>query len=431
MKINNILKSTLFGLVFISLTSNSYAETTISEEGQYIFNTLGFYIGGVLVAFMAAGFCMLESGLVTTKSVSTIGAKNIGKFAICSIVFFFFGYNMAYGVPEGGYIGSFNLWSDSSEMGTGYSDSSDFFFQVMFVCATVSIVSGAVAERIKIWPFFIFAVAMSGIIYPISMGWQWGGGWLATSGFSDFAGSTLVHACGGAAALAGVIVLGAREGRFGKKGEKKSLVPFAASSIPLVTLGTFLLWFGWFGFNGFSQLAMGTFDDVNAITTIAVNTHLAGAAGTVTGAVLTRLLGGKTDIVMMLNGALAGLVAITAEPLMPSPVLALVIGSIGAIIMYFGTKFLEMQRLDDVVGAIPVHMFAGIFGTLAVPMSNPDTNFGTQLLGVISVCIFSFVLSYFVFKILKQTIGLRISKEAEKLGTDKAEVGVTAYSIRD
>ena len=431
MKNNNILKSTLFGLVFISLTSNSYAETTISEEGQYIFNTLGFYIGGVLVAFMAAGFCMLESGLVTTKSVSTIGAKNIGKFAICSIVFFFFGYNMAYGIPEGGYIGSFNLWSDSSEMGTGYSDSSDFFFQVMFVCATVSIVSGAVAERIKIWPFFIFAVAMSGIIYPISMGWQWGGGWLATSGFSDFAGSTLVHACGGAAALAGVIVLGAREGRFGKKGEKKSLVPFAASSIPLVTLGTFLLWFGWFGFNGFSQLAMGTFDDVNAITTIAVNTHLAGAAGTVTGAVLTRLLGGKTDIVMMLNGALAGLVAITAEPLMPSPVSAIVIGSIGAVIMYFGTKFLEMQRLDDVVGAIPVHMFAGIFGTLVAPISNPDTNFGTQLTGVIAVCLFSFILSYITFRVLKQTIGLRISAQAEKLGTDVAEVGVKAYAIRD
>ena len=199
------------------------------------------------------------------------------------------------------------------------------------------------------------------------------------------------------------------------------MVPFAASSIPLVVLGTFLLWFGWFGFNGFSQLAMGTFDDVNAITTIAVNTHLAGAAGTVVGAALTRLIGGKTDIVMMLNGALAGLVAITAEPLTPDPLLAMLIGGIGAVIMYFGTKFLESQKIDDVVGAIPVHMFAGIFGTLVVPMSNPDTNFGSQLLGVISVCVFSFVLSYIVFKALKETIGLRISKEAEKLGTDKAE----------
>ena len=429
---NNLFKKlTLSIVILFSITNFASAETTISAEGQYIFNTLGFYLGGVLVAFMAAGFCMLECGLVTTKSVSTIAAKNIGKFAIASIVFFLCGYNLAYGIPEGGYIGSFSIWSDSSEIGTGYSDYSDWFYQAMFVCATVSIVSGAVAERIKIWPFFIFSAIMAAFIYPISMGWQWGGGWLATAGFSDFAGSTLVHACGGAAALAGVIVLGARAGRFGKKGETKSLVPFAASSIPLVTLGTFLLWFGWFGFNGFSQLAVGTFDDVTAISKIAVNTHLAGAAGTVTAAIVTRLIGGKTDIIMMLNGALAGLVAITAEPLNPSPILAMVIGSIGAIIMYFGTKFLESKCIDDVVGAIPVHMFAGIFGTLVVPISNPDTTFGTQLTGVLSVCVFSFVLSYIVFKVLKATIGLRISAQAEKLGTDVAEVGVKAYAIRD
>ncbi len=417
--------------LFLFFTQTSFAETTMSEEGQYIFNTLGFYIGGVLVAFMAAGFCMLESGLVTTKSVSTIGAKNIGKFAIASLVFFLFGYNLAYGVPEGGWIGSFTIWSDGSELATGYSDSSDWFFQAMFVCATVSIVSGAVAERIKIWPFFAFAVVMAGFTYPISMGWQWGGGWLSAAGFSDFAGSTLVHACGGAAALAGVIVLGAREGRFGRKGEPKSMVPFAASSIPLVTLGTFLLWFGWFGFNGFSQLAMGTFDDVNAISKIAVNTHLAGSSGVVVGAIISRLHGGKTDIIMILNGALAGLVAITAEPLTPTPILAIVIGGFGSIIMYYGTKYLERLHLDDVVGAIPVHMFAGIFGTLVVPISNPDTSFGIQLTGVISVVLFSFVFSLITFKILKQTIGLRISKEAEKLGTDKAEIGVVAYSIRD
>ena len=426
-----IKKFSISLVILFSFTSFASAETTISAEGQYIFNTLGFYLGGVLVAFMAAGFCMLECGLVTTKSVSTIAAKNIGKFAIASIVFFLCGYNLAYGIPEGGYIGSFSIWSDSSEIGTGYSDYSDWFYQAMFVCATVSIVSGAVAERIKIWPFFIFSAIMAAFIYPISMGWQWGGGWLATAGFSDFAGSTLVNACGGAAALAGVIVLGARAGRFGKKGETKSLVPFAASSIPLVTLGTFLLWFGWFGFNGFSQLAVGTFDDVTAISKIAVNTHLAGAAGTVTAAIVTRLIGGKTDIIMMLNGALAGLVAITAEPLNPSPILAMVIGSIGAIIMYFGTKFLESKCIDDVVGAIPVHMFAGIFGTLVVPISNPDTSFGTQLTGVLSVCVFSFVLSYIVFKVLKATIGLRISAQAEKLGTDVAEVGVKAYAIRD
>ncbi len=426
------LLNLLIGIIaFISLTSSSFAETTMSEEGQYIFNSLAFYIGGVLVAFMAAGFCMLESGLVTTKSVSTIAAKNIGKFAIASLIFFLFGYNLAYGIPEGGFMGSFSIWSDKSTVGVGYSDSSDWFFQTMFVCATVSIVSGAVAERIKIWPFFVFAVAMAGIIYPISMGWQWGGGWLSTAGFSDFAGSTIVHACGGAAALAGVIVLGARAGRFTSKGGKRVMVPFAASSIPLTTLGTFLLWFGWFGFNGFSQLAMGTFDDVNAISKIAVNTHLAGAAGTVVGAAVSRLIGGKTDVIMMLNGALAGLVAITAEPLTPSPMLAIFIGAIGSIIMYFGTKMLENLGLDDVVGAIPVHMFAGIFGTLVVPLSNGDTSFGTQVIGTVSVVAFSFILSYVVFSALKSTIGLRISKEAEKLGTDKAEIGVVAYSIRD
>ena len=428
-----ILSSFIFLLTLsgLSLAATTMSPTTMSLEGQYIFNTLGFYLGGVLVAFMAAGFCMLESGLVTTKSVSTIAAKNIGKFAIASIVFFLVGYNLAYGIPEGGYIGSFSIWTDTSNAETGYSGYSDWFFQTMFVCATASIVSGAVAERIKIWPFFIFTIVMAGFIYPVSMGWQWGGGWLSAAGFSDFAGSTLVHACGGSAALAGVIVLGAREGRFGKKGEKKSMVPFAASSIPLVTLGTFLLWFGWFGFNGFSQLAMGTFDDVNAIAKIAVNTHLAGAAGVVTGAALTRLIGGKTDIIMMLNGALAGLVAITAEPLTPTPIIAMVIGSVGAVIMYYGTKLLEHLRLDDVVGAIPVHLFAGIFGTLVVPFTNLDTSFGTQLLGVIAVCTFSFVFSYAVFRIMKETTGLRISKAAEKLGTDKAEIGVAAYSIRD
>ena len=428
----NVVFLTLSSLIFfLSLTNLSFAETTMSAEGQYIFNSLGFYIGGVLVAFMAAGFCMLESGLVTTKSVSSIAAKNIGKFAIGSIVFFLVGYNLAYDIPEGGFIGSFSIWTDTSNPETGYSGYSDWFYQTMFVCATVSIVSGAVAERIKIWPFFFFAAIMAGFIYPISMGWQWGGGWLSAAGFSDFAGSTIVHACGGAAALAGVIVLGARDGRFGIKGEKKSMIPFAASSIPLVTLGTFLLWFGWFGFNGFSQLAMGTFDDVNAIAKIAVNTHLAGAAGVVTGAVLTRLIGGKTDIIMMLNGALAGLVAITAEPLTPTPMTAMLIGSVGSVIMYFGTKLLERLRLDDVVGAIPVHLFAGIFGTLVVPFTNPDTSFGIQFLGVVSICTFSFVFSYAVFRAMKQTTGLRISKAAEKLGTDKAEIGVAAYSIRD
>ena len=417
--------------IYFGFAGLGYAETTVSAEVQYIFNTLLFLMSGFLVMWMAAGFAMLESGLVTSKSVSAICAKNIGLYSIAGVMFWLVGYNLAYGIPEGGYIGTFTPWSDASSVDTGYSDGSDWFFQMVFCATTMSIVSGTLAERIKIWPFFLFAAILTGIIYPISMGWQWGGGWLSVAGFSDFAGSTLVHACGGAAALAGVIVLGARSGRYTSQGGKRVMVPFAASSIPLVTLGTFLLWFGWFGFNGFSQLAMGTFDDVNAISKIAVNTHLAGAAGTVTGAAMTRLIGGKTDIVMMLNGALAGLVAITAEPLTPGPITAMVIGSIGAVIMYYGTKMLERLGLDDVVGAIPVHMFAGIFGTLVVPFTNENTDFGTQFVGMFSVVVFSFVLSYLTFTAMKATIGLRISKEAEKLGTDKAEVGVIAYSIRD
>tara|TARA_B100001057_G_scaffold208213_1_gene208891 strand:- start:1180 stop:1971 length:792 start_codon:yes stop_codon:yes gene_type:complete len=263
------------------------------------------------------------------------------------------------------------------------------------------------------------------------MSWEWGAGWLDSLGFADFAGSTLVHACGGAAALAGVMILGPRLGRFTDDGSPQNMAPFAASSIPLVTLGTFILWMGWYGFNGGSQLALGSFEDSTAMSRIFMNTQLAACGGCIAGAVITRILGGKTDIIMMLNGALAGLVSITAEPLMPSPLLSIIIGAIGGVIMYFGTNFLEKMKLDDVVGAIPVHMFAGIFGTLIVPISNPDTSFIIQLLGVGSVCIFVFVMSYICFSVIKSTIGLRISDEAEKLGTDKAEVGVMAYSIRD
>ena len=422
-----IIRLFVAGTFLIGFSTSAYAETTMSAEGQYIFNSLAFYIGGVLVAFMAAGFCMLESGLVTTKSVSTIAAKNIGKFAIASIIFFLFGYNLAYGISEGGYIGSFSMWSAGSEIATGYSDSSDWFFQTMFVCATVSIVSGAVAERIKIWPFFVFAVAMAGFIYPISMGWQWGGGWLSAAGFSDFAGSTLVHAAGGAAALAGAIVLGPRLGRF----NNGKLVPFASSSIPLATLGTFILWFGWFGFNGGSQLALAGFENATAVATIYINTNLAACAGVMTCAIITRLVNGKTDVIMMLNGALGGLVAITAEPLTPTPLMAIIIGSIGGIIVIVGTEALTRFKIDDVVGAIPVHLFAGIWGTLAVPLTNSGTSFGPQLLGTASICAFVFVVSFIVWSIMKATIGIRISEEAEKEGTDIAETGVTAYAIRD
>ncbi len=421
----------LLGIIIPTLFFSSYANAEVDAEVAYILNTFSFLVCGFLVMWMAAGFLFLESGLVTTRSVSTIAAKNIGKFAIVSIVFYLFGYNLGYGVPEGGYLGFPSLWTDNTSIETGYSDASDWFFQALFVCATVSIVSGAVAERIKIWPFFVFAAILGGFIYPIQMGWEWGGGWLDAIGFSDFAGSTLVHACGGSAALAGVILLGPRLGRFTESGEPANMAPFAPSSIPLVTLGTFILWMGWYGFNGGSQLALGSYEDATAMSQIFMNTQLAACGGCMAGAAITRLIGGKTDIVMMLNGALAGLVSITAEPLMPSPLLAIFIGAIGGVIMYYGTQLLNSLKLDDVVGAIPVHMFAGIWGTLVVPFTNPDASYATQLLGVVSICLFVFITSYIVIYIIKNTMGLRISEEAEKLGTDKAEVGVIAYSIRD
>ena len=428
-----MFKKTLYFLSILSffLLLSSYARAGVDAEVAYILNTFSFLVCGFLVMWMAAGFLFLESGLVTTRSVSTIAAKNIGKFAIVSIVFYLFGYNMGYGIPEGGFIGSFSIWTDNTSLDTGYSDASDWFFQALFVCATVSIVSGAVAERIKIWPFFAFAAILGGFIYPIQMGWEWGGGWLDAIGFSDFAGSTLVHACGGSAALAGVILLGPRLGRFTDSGEPANMAPFAPSSIPLVTLGTFILWMGWYGFNGGSQLALGSYEDATAMSKIFMNTQLAACGGCMAGAIITRLIGGKTDIVMMLNGALAGLVSITAEPLMPSPLLSIGIGAIGGIIMYYGTQLLNSLKLDDVVGAIPVHMFAGIWGTLVVPFTNPEASYGIQFLGVISVCLFVFITSYIVIYLLKISMGLRISEEAEKLGTDKAEIGVVAYSIRD
>ena len=421
-----IKRIVLYSLLFTSLLSvSAYAGT--DDETAYALNTLLFLVSGFLVMLMAAGFCMLESGMVTSKSVSTIAAKNIGLYSIAGLMFWVIGYNVAYGIPEGGYIGSFTPWSDASAIDTGYSDGSDWFLQMVFCATTVSIVSGTLAERIKIWPFFLFAAILTGIIYPIEMGWQWGGGWLSAAGFSDFAGSTLVHAAGGAAALAGAIVLGPRLGRF----SNGKLVPFASSSIPLATLGTFILWFGWFGFNGGSQLALAGFENATAVATIYINTNLAACAGVMTCAVITRLINGKTDVIMMLNGALGGLVAITAEPLTPTPLMAIIIGSIGGIIVILGTQALNKFQIDDVVGAIPVHLFAGIWGTLAVPLTNSGTSFGPQLLGTASICAFVFVVSFIVWSIMKATIGIRISEEAEKEGTDIAETGVTAYAIRD
>ena len=431
-KMIKLITAPLYSLVILmGLTSIGNAETTVSAEVGFIFNTLLFLICGFLVMFMAAGFAMLESGMVTSKSVSVICAKNIGLFSIAGIMFWLVGYNLAYGIPEGGYIGTIIPWSDSSAIETGYSDGSDWYFQMVFCATTVSIVSGAMAERIKLWPFFLFAAILSGILYPIVMGWQWGGGWLAEIGFSDFAGSTLVHSTGGAAALAGAIIIGPRLGRFTKSGAPAPIKPFAASSIPLVTLGVFVLWLGWFGFNGGSQLAMGTADDAIAVSTIFINTFLAGAGGVMAAAVVTRLGFGKTDVVQMLNGCIGGLVAITAEPLLPSPLAAILIGAVGGIIVVYGTKLLFSLKIDDVVGAIPAHLFAGIWGTLIVPATNPDASFSAQLIGVLAVNIFIFIVAYIVWSIMKATVGLRLSKEAEVKGTDVSETGVIAYAIRD
>ena len=427
-KISMPLISILF---LLNMSSAGMADTTVSAEVSFIFNTLLFLICGFLVFFMAAGFAMLESGMVTSKSVSVICAKNIGLISISGIMFWMVGYNLAYGIPEGGYIGNFIPWSDSSSVETGYSDGSDWYFQMVFCATTVSIVSGAMAERIKLWPFFLFAAILSGVIYPIVMGWQWGGGWLASIGFSDFAGSTLVHSTGGAAALAGAIIIGPRLGRFTKSGAPAPLKPFAASSIPLATLGVFVLWLGWFGFNGGSQLAMGTADDAIAVSTIFINTFLAGAGGVIAAAIVTRLNFGKTDVVQMLNGCIGGLVAITAEPLMPTPLAAILIGAVGGVIVVYGTKLLFSLKIDDVVGAVPAHLFAGIWGTLIVPATNADTSFSTQLIGVLAVNIFVFIVAYIIWSIIKSTVGLRLSKEGEIKGTDVTETGVIAYAIRD
>jgi len=431
-KIIKLISAPLLSFVMLmSLTSVGNAETTVSAEVGFIFNTLLFLICGFLVMFMAAGFAMLESGMVTSKSVSVICAKNIGLYAISGIMFWLVGYNLAYGIPEGGYIGNFLPWSDASSLETGYSDGSDWFFQMVFCATTVSICSGAMAERVKLWPFFLFAAILAGVIYPIVMGWQWGGGWLAEIGFSDFAGSTLVHSTGGAAALAGIMILGPRYGRFTKAGVPTPIKPFAASSIPLVTIGVFVLWLGWFGFNGGSQLALGSFADAVSISTIFINTNLAACGGVFVAAVITRLMFGKTDVVQMLNGAIGGLVAITAEPLTPSPLSAILIGAVGGVIVVFGTKLLFSYKLDDVVGAIPAHLLSGIWGTLAVPLTNSDATFGAQLIGVISINVFVFIVSYIIWSVLNSLVVITLSKEAQSKGTDVTETGVIAYAIRD
>ena len=428
-----ITKSFLVGAALTALPTLALAEDAapgFDEIGPYIMTTLLFCMAGFLVFFMAAGFAMLEGGLVRSKNVTMQMTKNIALFSIAAIMYWLVGFNTMY---PGDFNGYFAIGGQTvlDAVGVSAADAaldyasvgSDFFFQLVFVAATASIVSGAVAERIKLWPFLIFVIVLTGFMYPISGSWKWGGGWLDAAGFQDFAGSTVVHSVGGWAALAGVIVLGPRLGKY-KDGRVN---PMPGSNLALATLGTFILWLGWFGFNGGSQLAMGTVGDVSDVSRIFANTNMAAAAGAVTALVLSQLLYKKPDLTMVLNGALAGLVSITAEPLAPTMFGALWIGAVGGVIVVLTVPLLDKLKLDDVVGAIPVHLFAGIWGTLAVIFYNSDATLGGQLMGIIAYGVFTFVASLVVWFILKAAMGIRVGEEEEIVGLDMSELGMEAY----
>ncbi|UWR22719.1 ammonium transporter [Sulfitobacter sp. S190] len=401
------------------------------EIGPYIMTTLLFLVGGFLVFWMAAGFAMLEAGLVRSKNVTMQLTKNIALFSLASIMYWLVGFNLMYPGDFNGYF-AFNFVPTVLEpVGLAAADASldyasvasDFFFQLMFVAATASIVSGALAERIKLWPFLIFVLVLTGLLYPISGSWQWGGGWLSEMGFSDFAGSTVVHSVGGWAALAGALILGPRLGKY-KDGRVN---PMPGSNLALATLGTFILWLGWFGFNGGSQLAAGTVGDITDVGRIFANTNMAAAAGAVAALILTQVLYKKVDLTMVLNGCLAGLVSITAEPLAPSLFGSLWIGAIGGAIVVFAVPMLDKLKIDDVVGAIPVHLFAGIWGTIAVVFYNGDASLITQLTGIVAYGVFTFVAAAVLWLLLKAVMGIRVSEEAEITGLDTSELGMEAY----
>ncbi|MCY3635240.1 MAG: ammonium transporter [bacterium] len=405
---------------------------------QFVFNTFAFLVWGALVMWMCAGFTMLESGAVRTKNASMICLKNIGIYSIAGIAYFIVGYNLMY-TGVGDLWGTFEflygpsgaekalLDGDMGAVGSvvdnGYAVMSDWFFQMVFVATAASIVSGAIAERIKLWSFFAFTLILTAFIYPIVGSWTWGGGWLAQEGFQDFAGSTIVHGTGGWAALAGVLVVGPRLGKFKKDGSVRSTPP---SNVLVVTLGVFILWLGWFGFNGGSQLALGTPGDAVAMTIVLVNTNLAAAAGVLAALAVSRSILGRIDLFAGLNGAIAGLVAITAGPTMVDHWWAMVIGAIGGLLCTLGIKALEMVKIDDVVGAIPAHLIAGIWGTLAVTIA-AGGRFHIQLLGIVSIGAFVFIASLLVWKVLDLLMGLRVSADVERMGQDVGELGLEAY----
>ena len=437
----SLFKILISALICILSTTILYAEETnpdlVSAHGVFVLNTLLFLIGGFLVMWMAAGFAMLEAGLVRSKNVTTQLTKNIALFSIAAIAYYLVGYNLMYpgDLKEGswwisGYLGPIlsivglqPVGLEGVEDPGGYSTGSDFFFQLMFCATTASIVSGTIAERMKLWPFLIFTVLLTAFLYPIEASWQWGGGWLKELGFSDFAGSTLVHAAGASAALAGAIVLGPRIGKYKDDG---SVNPIPGSNMPLATLGTFILWLGWFGFNGGSQLALGTIGDAADVSRIFTNTNTAAAGGALAALILTQIMYKKIDLTMVLNGALAGLVSITAEPLAPSIGGATIIGAIGGAIVVFAVPMLDKLKIDDVVGAISVHGIAGIWGTIAVVFSGVSS-IGNQLIGTISICLFVFISSLVIWYILDILIGIRVSEEDELTGLDTTELGMDAY----
>ena len=418
----------------------------VNGESAFILNTFAFLIWGALVMWMAAGFTMLESGSVRTKNASMICLKNIGIYSIAGLAYFVVGYNLMYGGvdPERlfGLIGTFEIFygpspaeiellggselaeDKASVIGQGYANMSDWFFQMVFVATAASIVSGAMAERVKLWSFFIFVIVLTAVIYPIVGAWTWGGGWLADMGFSDFAGSTIVHSAGGWAALAGIILMGPRLGKYRSDG---SVRPTPPSNVLLVTLGVFILWLGWFGFNGGSQLALSSALDAVAVSQILVNTNLAAAGGVVASLAISRPLFGRMEMMAGLNGAIAGLVAITANPLFTDHYWAIIIGAIGGVVCTGAMKGMEKLKIDDVVGAVPAHLIAGIWATVAVVITNPEANIGVQLIGIVAIGAFVFAVSLGVWKLLDITLGMRVSEDVERLGQDAGELGLEAY----
>ena len=404
------------------------------KELAYAMDTFYFLISGVLVMWMAAGFAMLEAGLVRAKNTAEILIKNISLFAIACIMYMLVGYSIMYGASDSSIIPNFGFLigdenAKDAVLAGGddapyYSKMSDFFFQVVFVATAMSIVSGAVAERMKLWAFLAFAVVMTGFIYPVQGYWKWGGGFLDQLGFQDFAGSGVVHMCGAAAALAAVIVLGARKGKYNADGSTNAI---PGANMPLATLGTFILWMGWFGFNGGSELKLSDVGEANAVAMVFVNTNMAAAGGVIAAMISARLLFGKTDLTMALNGALAGLVAITAEPLAPTPLLATIIGAVGGVIVVFSIVTMDKLKLDDPVGAISVHGVVGMWGLIAVTFSNTDATIVAQLTGLVTIFLWTFLVSLVVWFAIKAIMGVRVTEEEEYNGVDISECGLEAY----